>query len=1533
VTTTAIQLALVSPARQLAFTQTITTELAPGQSSSIPFTTTAALPLGIWNVQPTLLNGQSPIINQQSTIRNPRFIVHNPPASVSPENELSLSITAPGDTFYKPNETTFTFHVFNHTDDTRAATVRYGLPHHSSESRDYATYGGFDQLSRVVMIGAHSEVTFTWAVTLFARQDSVWARLEENGARAWFNVRTIAPDVDLQMALIEPPPYAIGRPLSVVFTATNFSELAITPTLSFNVRGDNGIYYVTRYSQDLPLYLPPASSPQGTQVTTTLTFTLAKLTSLYSSQSYDPGRAAFMTAGLKAGPVVLDGAGLPQIYLDDTLFALSAQPVAPWVAGESGSVSVALTNRHPTLGLTGILTATLIDPQRAEIATSTQAISLNGGQATLVDVPLSTPSSLRQGAYQLRVNATDGYSVLTYTLQLPTYQYALLAAFERPAYRAGETASLGVPVRNTGIFQPNLDVQVQAADLEYSDTQTISPLANGQGVITFTLGLPSDLASGAHPISLTYRTPAGETLWTQPRSLYVTAPELQAVVDEPASEAGDPISVTVTNVGGAIANAEYDLTLYDGESAALQTVAGSLDLIGVDQSQVVAIAIPPEARTGQYLLRATVCETGTNQVVDVFIPIDVIGASAELSATAGSLIYAEGDPVTLVVTVTNTGPALTDARLDLGTTSTSRSTSWGTFDFLADGPWTHEYINDVVLDNNRLWVGIYDYDGGAVVLDDGGTPFDTSDDQWQHFTEDDGLTWNEVTGIAIDQSGYKWFGHWHHGVSVLDDGGTPFDKSDDRWTVFHVAEYLFDHVWQITVDTGNRKWLSTDVGLKVLDDKGTPFDPADDVWQTFSTADGLADDRIAGVTIDAAGRKWIAAGYAMSLLDDGGTPFEKSDDNWLTFTPADGLADGWVEGALFDTAGRLWLATSGGISVFDDHGTPFEKSDDVWQTFTEADGLLSNTTREIWIDWQGQKWITSIDGGVSVLDDGGTPFDKSDDVWLVYTTDNGLADANVQSIVGGIGVDAPIWIGTWEGLNVVQETFGGPGGTWQMSPVSLDVAASETITLAVPMDPLTQTGKFRLNAQLTSSAGQELAPAQDTFYIFPASESGGWQTRPRGLAALYLQSSTQPPLVLTLDASPLLARPSQDISLSGSLYNFSVSQLEPTLVITQDGETLYTAGPFTIEPGGEVTFTTATTAPATPGFSRLEAAAVDPSYQVSVQEAIEVANPIIVAEVESPLLVGREPFSLTVLLNNPGPIDAQVDVDGVGAPETISMPAGEMRLVQRDLQIDRDTTYTLTLSGDTAQVLVRNIAFGEAVEAAFDPQSVYPAGHIEIPYTLTNAGQLDVEFVTAVTLSNPTPLRYGDYSQQSTLGSQQFTAFLPVGESADGLLLFDDVPAGDYTLDYETPYQSGVLSFSVGASDQVELLLMPDASAGGLLTTTAVLTNTGVNAVSGTLVLEGDFASSALSVTLESGVTMTQPLTLNLSAAEVGTQPITLTLYHDDGRWLASHTTTVTIGGPDIIIASVPANLMRSSGEVVTLTFGLENRGNQPGDG
>jgi hypothetical protein len=230
------------------------------------------------------------------------------------------------------------------------------------------------------------------------------------------------------------------------------------------------------------------------------------------------------------------------------------------------------------------------------------------------------------------------------------------------------------------------------------------------------------------------------------------------------------------------------------------------------------------------------------------------------------------------------------------------------------------------------------------------------------------------------------------------------------------------------------------------------------------------------------------------------------------------------------------------------------------------------------------------------------------------------------------------------------------------------------------------------------------------------------------------------------------------------------------------------------------------------------------------------------------------------------------------------------------------------------------IALGEAALAAFAPQPVYAEGAIAIPYTLTNTGQLPVQFTTTVTVTRST-----FEARHST-----FDTYLPVGAATSGSLLFD-LPAGDYTLTYATPFETGSASFRVLPPTGAELVAVVGPGADGIITVTANVTNTGFQSWSGDLRLETPFFSTAVPVTLSPGASGIYPIPLNTAAASPGVYSASLALLSGSGAEWLTYTLPITVTGPDLHVTRVPTATVLAVGQVHTLTLGVSNTGDMAG--
>ncbi|MBN2355227.1 hypothetical protein JXO59_03890 [candidate division KSB1 bacterium] len=235
--------------------------------------------------------------------------------------------------------------------------------------------------------------------------------------------------------------------------------------------------------------------------------------------------------------------------------------------------------------------------------------------------------------------------------------------------------------------------------------------------------------------------------------------------------------------------------------------------------------------------------------------------------------------------------------------------------------------------------------------------YQATDKTW-HEVIPDGPGDNKFTALAFDRNGNLWTASSSAGVSCF---------NGEKWIHFNmasgaVATNLF---MDLTVDVKNRVWASSwGSGVYIFTAAGDSFQ-----IEHISSHNGLR-----GIEID---------------------------PNYVV-----------VPKVQADESGNVWILNyeAANLQVLAVVDTAYN-----WQYFSTLDGIKSRLVTTLAIDRAGRKWIGTQDMGVSVLDDGGTPFSKSDDdLTQGLGSEDGLTDLNVRTIA--YDRDGVMWIGTPEGL-------------------------------------------------------------------------------------------------------------------------------------------------------------------------------------------------------------------------------------------------------------------------------------------------------------------------------------------------------------------------------------------------------------------------------------------------------------------------------------------------------------------------------------
>lgn len=188
---------------------------------------------------------------------------------------------------------------------------------------------------------------------------------------------------------------------------------------------------------------------------------------------------------------------------------------------------------------------------------------------------------------------------------------------------------------------------------------------------------------------------------------------------------------------------------------------------------------------------------------------------------------------------------------------------WTASESAADGIRSLKVLCLEIDANGRKWIGTGSSSGGGAnglsVVDDNGTPFDTSDDDLSGFLDEtEGLESNHVTSLAEDQYGTMWIGttkglnYWYGAVGA-------------RYNVIN------DNIQALLVDPRNNTWIGTAGGLSVL--KEDNF-----TWKHYTTSNSqIVSDFITCLAFDdATGELYIGTTNGLSRFK---TPFTKPASN------------------------------------------------------------------------------------------------------------------------------------------------------------------------------------------------------------------------------------------------------------------------------------------------------------------------------------------------------------------------------------------------------------------------------------------------------------------------------------------------------------------------------------------------------------------------------------------------------------------------------------------------------------------------------
>ncbi|MBN2001895.1 MAG: PKD domain-containing protein [Anaerolineae bacterium] len=995
---------------------TLAAPLAPGASTPVSFTLNlGALNLpreqlyGLWSVNIAWMDETGTAVQQD--LRAYRFAVTRFTKQANGGHgyqgaPYALSATSESEVYPHGSSATFTYNVFNHSDQEETFKVHWWMPHHS-----WSGVPGYTG-SEMITVTAHSMGSVTNNLERIVDLDRVRARLYLNDREVAYAERgfwAVTPQISASLVANKKHYYWRDKPVITVTLASSYAA-PISATVSFDLQKPTGQVdlldaRIVTISSGNP-YVYALNLPMLDAATYNVGYNRFLLT---VETHPDSERSAFKTP--------------TGIYLSPRL--VNAQVILPGVLETGAPLTVTVSNVSDGLILTPTVALSMTNPAGETIWSGQQLLpDLNPGQQVAQMFMLGDIDPVVIGDYHLVGSVVDPELTLdTIHLKLPA-SASLGVQSDREFYRIRETVQMTATARNQGYFDMAPTLGVAAPDIGYSATQTLTLPMGAEAVIPITITLPATLTPGIHTVQIAMQQ--GKAIVKTFR-FYQPPVEIDISVGQSVYTVGQSLPMTLTNIGGEDTLIVYNLKLRDIHNNELVLAQANDVPLLAGQSLIIGGSLPTTLASGNYRLELSAHNSGRIALERTW-QVDIRGT--DVQAQFSGEMYTGGDivPVTLVnhgvadATVVYTltlydrnrgllaGQNLTGVSVPAGATVVVTGTvpqeiKSGRYNLFFDGVSENRLVRlikslqiegitvdmtartdrgryltaDTITVTTRLTSAGTAFPEGVLDLSIGREQIvETGVTLQNYWMGNSGLRGDSATAIYAGDDGRIWIGNTDGMALYLDLLGA--DRVTWRPLTLPVTLNNPTLIQGIARDGQGQTWVATDGGVAMLDaaettwtvfragDSPLPSDrvfaltsamtdtvwfgtdngaarrtPAGD-WMTYTAANsGLLNDQVNAIAADSTGNVWLGTNGGLNQLTPAG--------DWFSYTVAGGhLENDQVQDIAVDANGDVWLATGGGVTV--------KKAGGGWQTFTAGNSSLSsNTPTDIVIDDIGRKWI------------------------------------------------------------------------------------------------------------------------------------------------------------------------------------------------------------------------------------------------------------------------------------------------------------------------------------------------------------------------------------------------------------------------------------------------------------------------------------------------------------------------------------------------------------------------------------------------
>ena len=1083
-----------------------------------------------------------------------------------------------------------------------------------------------------------------------------------------------------------------------------------------------------------------------------------------------------------------------------------------YAKGEDVFVFLDFTNKRSASCNATIMVKTL-DPDNNKVFENTFNVNLNAYESLNKTLSFSLPITSEYGIYLVTAEAyADGKKIGSGSTHFEVVKdYIIKVSFDKPnkAYRIRENMSIDLEMTNIGSALWNSVINISIPVLAFEDSKYISLDSNQTEKINYNLNIPETTPAGKHDVIVTIGFD------NSMKKYYFLIPESNLVLssDRASYNAGEDLSINLTNIGGVDATFNCSITFSDSRGFMIYE-SDTAESVLAGESEVLGFKIPEQIVNGQYYLMARCRNLKTNKMTRLSKSYTIGGLKAVLASITDKRAYFTDEDISISTDITNLNGEIANGTLNLRIFS--RSGLPGSK--LADSAGKEFFL--VYTDNAD------DGSGAAVFITSGVDTSGLVEIPGIGFSQPFTVTANTITTVDIPLAAEV------SGSDNIEDKGIRVLAEDDVTVYFlnpSTPVQTNDAYLGLPVDILGNEYMilgypeslsargaSVDIGPSEM----AIVAPYDDTVVTITPSVTIGATRTAGVpyTITLQRFQTYTLQSDSPQEDLTGTIIESyypiavfAGVRCADIPPGYGWCDHIVEqmtptatwGKEFDTFPFIPRLNGRGdflriLASTDD--TVVTVNGSVIGTIDRGEFLEITVTEPLEITATEPVLVAQYLTGQGYEGRTGDPFEclipPTEQFLLKYTfvTPTGYAENYVNLIaptsslgdllLDGSPVETSVFspFGT-RGLSAGTITLGEGSHTMLGSaPFGIYVYGyNQYVSYGYPgglaLKVLREYLIWEKNIPVNIS-DSEIRSIATTINI--PSEMPDVTGKLDLLATLYTNSSqiinqssrysffiTDKNTSLTLETDKEVYRPNENIVISGEVKNNGEIENSYTLSIKKDEEEIFSDA-FTLAPGESYSFITSTNS----DRSFTLEGTVD---GVIVMDFIRIEYPNIDVNLFAPDVVGLADFEIGILIENLGDIEVDLTVSIGVETETRDtvIPGKESRLIETTMSIIEDTTLNVVISGDVEQTIQKETIMGEDAKIEITPQPNYLEGIVEIPYTIQNIGLLNSQFVASFSIDDQTISR---------------NIFVPKDQNITDSVSFN-LTKGAYLLKYISPFE------------------------------------------------------------------------------------------------------------------------------------------------